>query len=120
MLDTDSPTPDREPVCINISEAVISGFSGFFQRFNIKPNKQEEDELQEQEEANSEIELELSLKWGIDSNCFDQLVANPVAILRKLSGALLVLEGYYWPFYRDFYRWAALECEDANVRYAGK
>lgn len=85
--------------------------------------EEEEEEQEEQEviEETDELEFELLLKWQIESDCFAQLVANPVAILNKLPGALFLLGGdHYWHFYRDFYRWAALESEDATVRYAGK
>lgn len=83
--------------------------------------KEEESWLSEVEEEEEEsIEFEVSLKWQIESSSYSKLVANPVTILRKLSGAIFLLGDYYWHFYSGFYRWAALDSEDPSVRYIGK
>lgn len=104
----------REYIAIHISEAMVSGFSGFTKRFNISLNGSGPEELMDL------IEFELSLKWQTDTTSFAELVPLPSAFLRKLPGAMFLLGDYYWHFYRSFYRWTALQCSDSYVRYLGK
>ena len=111
LIDPDSK---REHIAIHISEAMITGFSGFTKRFNITLNQKDPNEQTEY------IEFELSLKWKIDSSCYASLVTDPVGSLRQLPGAIFLLGDYYWHFYRGFYQWAALECQDSYVRYLGE
>lgn len=105
-------SPPHEYKQIVTSEADISGYKG-----NVKT---EAFDVKQGESSLLPIQMELHLKWNVDFHCFEGLVADPVALLRKLPGAMFHLGAYYWHFSRDFYHWAATESLDPDTRYVGK
>ena len=77
--------------------------------------------------------MDITARWQVDSKSFDEIlihnvpssgITHPQAvgaitdIVRKLSGALYLLGPYYWTFMEDFYRWAATECLEPEIRYS--